>query len=252
MTANLRELEIDDPAFPDKISDIMKQRLAEVDAKSQLEELLGYDRSETEQPDVAIEEVITSLTSIIYTTAAIAQSRANETKANVLSQLREIEANPQALYQNPGLSGEVVGTIAPHYQRKDEEPGKFWMDISEGGAAPDRIEEAARQAAEGLEREKRLKRKNLSIVYLTLALRIEFIRHGHEVTRAVDPMHQSFRPVSRFSRLVDLVGKDLFEWARTKKVSIPCNTDRIARNASDRNWVLEHSAWFPEFNKHKI
>lgn len=156
------------------------------------------------------------------------------------------------MHQQPGPSQEVIGRIAVHYQREAERPGVFWWDISEGGAKEDRVEAAARQAADELERETGVRRKNLSFSYLTLALRREYKSFGLEVTRAFDPMQEIPQPVSRFSRFADLVCSDWIEFIRSKKLSIPSGTDRMARNALDQQWVDMNSLMFPEFCGYRI
>jgi hypothetical protein len=244
-------LKIEKSDFSLRLSEITAQRLSQDLEKDQLSHLLGYDRPEEEQPEIPIEDIIESLSGIVLKAAAIAQSGANEKKADLLVALRRIEANPEKLFSDPRPSEQVIGRIAIHYQRDNETPGHFWWDISEGGAAFDRIEEAAKQAADELEGEKNIKSTNLSFAYLTLALRIVYRSFGFKITRVFDPMKEGFVPEGKFSEFAQLVCNDWIAWVAANKFPVPISTDSMAKRAVDKKWVQTQSLKFPEFRRRK-
>lgn len=237
MTDQLDDLQLDDPLFPLRLSKLTEQRLSREEEKKQLEQLLGYDRPEYEQPDIPIEEVIETCSGIIYKAAAIAQSGTNLKKADLLDQLRRIGANPLRVFEEPRPPEEVIGRIAVCYQRADEAPGTWWMDVTEGGAVFEQIERAASRAADQLEKEKSTRRSNIAFAYLTCASKDIFVRFNKPATQSVYLIDAKFEDNSAFSKFVNLVFADWFTWVRKNQFSSPTNGRTAARYAMDKKWL---------------
>ena len=247
MGVDLKKLHLHDHLLPLKFVNITEQRLSQPKQVEKLKQVLRYDRPDHELPDLEIDEVISSCGKVIYKAVAIAQTGVNIRKADLLSQLREVEANPSRVFRKPRLQEEILGAIALHYQRENEPPGTWWMDVTEGFGHLHKIEIAARQAADEIEQAKSVRRQDLSFAYLTLGLKRIYERFGLRVFQSVprDTVHHPEE--GPFGQLVELVCEDWFFWLRRKTPAAAKTVASATRKATDKKWVKSYSDHFAEF-----
>lgn len=130
---------------------------------------------------------IEELSGLLCKAGAIMMDGSFKPPHQIIATLRRIEADPSIAF-GVAIEPEALGVLASCYQRAEEKPGTFWLDIYRDGAAPlpqlNRITAAARagilkmlsEAAPG-------RRKNHAIKFLAFGFREIFLRYNAAIAR---------------------------------------------------------------------
>ena len=160
--------------------------------ESHICEKSGFDKEfdRLDRPKIVYEErgeFLKELTGGLLQAAAIRLDAGFKAPNKVVSTLRAIEKKP-ALILSYNIEPEALGMLGKNYQRGDEPPGTFWMDVDKGVgmpcANPERVRFAAARAILALERVTRSGRlRHVVIEFLATKGREFFLRFNDSITR---------------------------------------------------------------------
>lgn len=189
-----------------------------------------------------IEDVIRELSGHVLRAAAIALDGGFKPISRILPDIQCLEGDPRLLMtEREHFDGEAVGEIAAQYQRCDEPAGTWWMDVTEGGADPEQVKQAANRALAELDASKPGKRRpNMALAYMTIALRAVYLRYNDQIARSVRFDKKGHPDTGRFCNFVDLVAQHWF--GLMGELRYPGNSSTLARYAVDDEWIRQNAA----------
>jgi hypothetical protein len=156
----------------------------------------------------------------------------------VASTLKAIKKAP-ALILSHDIEPEALGMLGMHYQRADEPPGTFWMDIDKGVGVPcanvERVRLAASNAILALERVTKSGRlRHVVIDFLAIRGRELFLRFNDSVSRCSIATEFSQTEAGPFHEFLELWLAPLnrfFSSLQEPHLTTPISPATVARKA---------------------